>query len=76
MSPDADPLLNNPAYGGRGMIIDLLAAKTPSLDALRAQARRERARQESERVITEGSLQRFLLCTASFGIAYPNPLKG
>jgi hypothetical protein len=41
-----------------------------------ARLRDERERREAERVITEGSLQRFLLCTASFGIAYPNPLIG
>lgn len=76
MSADVDPLLDDPSYGGRGMIADLLSAKSPDLDARRAQARAEVTRQASERVITEGSLQRFLLCTASFGIAYPNPLKG
>ena len=76
MSADVDPRLDDPSYGRRGMIMDLLYAKSPDLDALRAQARHEMTRQSSERVITEGSLQRFLLCTGSFGTSYPNPLKG
>lgn len=59
-----------------GWPLDPTTGAPYSPDALRAQARAMITRQEAERVITEGSTRRFLLCTASFGISYPNPLKG
>lgn len=46
--------------------IDPLTGAPYSPDALRAQALHMLERQARERVITEGSLRRFLLCTASF----------
>lgn len=49
-----------------GWPTDPLTGAPYSPDALRAQARAMITRQEAERVITEGSTRRFLLCTASF----------
>jgi hypothetical protein len=76
-------------YGGRAMtpkqhsvyraeIAELIDRHTKNItrEILRAQAQREITRQASERVITDGCTRKFLLCTASFGTSYPNPLKG
>lgn len=49
-----------------GWPIDPLTGEPYSPDALRSFARLTIERQACERVITEGSARRFLLCTASF----------